>query len=131
MYKNSKLRRVMNTSMQPKPVFVPQKPVQDKTSDKENVEDQEIIPSSQDEHEHEDIVPSSQQDEVQEAPASQSRFLSQRHQFSRHSQEQQFRGKNYFEVCLVVGKIKITELGEFLIFITFRHPLTFVFIDNF
>lgn len=45
---------------------------------------------------------------------SQSRFSSQRHNIVRATQEEQFRGKNFFEICLISCKVKISDIGEFI-----------------
>lgn len=104
MYKNRNIKRSTPSSSVPKPVFVSQKRNELEKPDKENNDVE--IPSSQ------DILPSSQH----EAPAllTQSRFLSQRHQVSvsRATQEQQIRGKNYFEISLISCKINVTDLGK-------------------
>lgn len=99
MYKNNSSKRKLPSSAQPKPVVVSHKRNE---PDKEN--DDVEVQNSQ------DILPSSQTD-VPNA-LTQSRFLSQRHQVSRATQEHQIRGKNYFEITLITCKIIITDLGE-------------------
>ncbi|CRK94101.1 CLUMA_CG007624, isoform A [Clunio marinus] len=104
MYRNNKSRRVTKPTTS-KPVYVSQK-----RNELEKENEADIIPSSQDQE-----IPSSQNQETSQI-ASQSRFLSQRHQVSRLTQEYQARGKNYFEILLISSKIKITNLGcEFIL----------------
>lgn len=82
----------------PKPVFVSQR-----RNEPEKENELEIQSS-------EDVLPSSQ-NEAAVSVLTQSRFLSQRHQISRATQEQ-VRGKNYFEISLISCKINVTELGK-------------------
>lgn len=100
MYKNRNPRRGASSSKVPIPVVVTQKPNEDEFPDKPS--DDNLIPSSQE-------VPSSQ---PAEPVATQSRFLSQRHQYARATQESQMRGKNYFEIALISCKMNVTDLGE-------------------
>lgn len=103
MYKKSNPKSKFTLSLQPKPVVVSQKRNE---PDKEN-EDVEVRNSQ-------DILPS--QGEVPNV-STQSRFLSQRHQISRATQEHQIRGKNYFEITLITCKIIITDLGKLRMFL--------------
>lgn len=107
MYRSNKyrLQRAPDASSNvPKPVVLSQKRVDtDNPAEKENDE----VASSQDVISSQD-VPSSLKDIV----ATQSRFLSQRHQVTRITQETQIRGKNYFEIALLTSKIRVTDLGK-------------------
>lgn len=99
MYKPSSSKRKLTSSLQPKPVVVSQRRNEpDKENDDVEVQNsQDILPSSQDNFPN---------------VMTQSRFLSQRHQISRATQEHQIRGKNYFEITLITCKIIITDLGK-------------------
>lgn len=109
MYKNNKLRRLTKAPSVPQPVFVSQNLVEINNQD---VNNEDEIASSQDPKDHE--IPSSQDENVsQNVLVSQSRFLSQRHHITRLTQEQDIRGKNYFEIALISCKIQITDMGEF------------------
>lgn len=58
-----------------------------------------------------DVIPSSQ-GQSEEVQLTQSRFLSQRHQFRATQNDIQCRGKNFFEISLINGKVKIGDYGE-------------------
>lgn len=106
MYKSNKFRRVIKPPSAPLPVILSQKPVEG------NNKDEDIISNSQDSQE-EIPKPSGQRENASQISlASQSRFLSQRHQISRLTQEHEIRGKNYFEIALNVCKIQITDMGK-------------------
>lgn len=111
MYKNL-FRRVQSSSSSsnvPKPVVLSQKRPQEvsEVTDKEN-QQEDVVPSSQNVMSSQDVfndVP------MHEDVISQSRFLSQRHR-TRPTQENQIKGKNYFEIALVSSKMKVTEIGK-------------------
>lgn len=112
MYRNVKLKKKLPPSdLVPKPVMLSQRPVQVE----KNIVDE--VPSSQQEEE----IPSSQNENLAPNPnatQSQIRFLSQRSQMLRPTQDGNLRGKNYFEISLLRCKIKVTDLGESKDFIT-------------
>lgn len=100
MYKNKKYRGAINKSniLRPMPVVLSQR----------NVIAPKII-SADDEICSQDSIPSSQNQNTTQA--SQSRFLSQRIQIARRTQDQVDRGKNYFEITLFNCKIQKTDVG--------------------
>lgn len=109
MYRSNRLRKETKPPSAPRPVFVSQKPLQVNTQGK-NVNEEEVL-SSQDQNNE---IPSSQNENIDHNPLpSQSRFLSQRYQISRLTQDVDLRGKNYFEIALISCKIQITDFGEF------------------
>lgn len=110
MYKNQRNKRpIVNKTKTEQPVFVSQK--RNEIVNKEN--EAEIVPSSQQDEENLE-VPSSQNENPMPGLLSQSRFLSQRHQITRATQEHQMRGKNYFEIGLIACKLHLTDIGEFI-----------------
>lgn len=128
MYKSSKTRFKLKPTTAPKPVFVSQKPVDNKN----NKNDEDEVPSSQPNSQHSgdedhEMIPSSQNENVSQntiASQTQSRFLSQRHQITRPTQEHEIRGKNYFEIALISCKVQISSVGESVNFIIYRKCLT-------
>jgi L-lactate utilization protein LutC len=108
MYRKKDLnsKRVPSTSKQP--VYVSQKKNLEKTQEKENeAANRDFVPNSQSE---ELVIQSSQG--LNEA--TQSKFLSQRHQYRAATQyDTQIRGKNFFEISLISSKVRITDMGKY------------------
>lgn len=108
MYRNRKVNNKSNPSTSKQPIYVSQKKNLEKVKEKEN-EDANV-----------DFVPNSQSEEIQSSQgnngnnyATQSKFLSQRHQYRAATQyESQIRGKNFFEISLISTKIKVTDIGK-------------------
>lgn len=117
MYKRNFRKPAASTSKMPLPVVLSQRTSQ--AVEKEREED-EVVPNSQDQNNEILVIPSSQNENEPQNMLSQSRFISQRSQISRLTQDAQLRGKNYFEIALLACKIKVTEFGELMNFITMR-----------
>lgn len=114
MYRNNKFRKKIPVDLVPKPVMLSQRPVEPVNVEKDGDDE---VPSSQ--QQEEDEIPSSQnENQAPNITQSQIRFLSQRSQIQRPTQDENLRGKNYFEIALLSCKIKVTDLGELKYFTT-------------
>lgn len=99
------------------PVFASQRrnleQIQEKENEAASQNHQVLIGDSQEQNNKSpDIVIPSSQGASEEVQLTQSRFLSQRHQFRATQSDIQCRGKNFFEISLINGKVKIGEFGE-------------------
>lgn len=108
MYKSNVNKRPFPSTSK-EPVYVSKKKNLEKIQEKENEAANRDVPNTQ----SDDFVVQSSQGPNEATQATQSRFLSQRHQFRPTQQfSTQLRGKNYFETALFSSKIKVTDLGK-------------------
>lgn len=114
MYKKNSLNNKRLPTTKRQPTFVSQRRNLENIQEKENEAVNNVLvgdsedPKSQDAQE---IIPSSQ-GHSEEIQMTQSRFLSQRHQFRATQIDIQCRGKNFFEISLINSKVKIGEFGK-------------------